>query len=226
MHEVMTIVAARQPFASIDIHNNTGANPHYACLNRLDEPSLHLARLFGRTVVYFTRPTGVQSAAASAICPAVTVECGLVGAANAVGHAAEFVEAALALAHFPDSPVPDHDIDLLQTFAILKVPPGASFSFDGTDAELRFRSDLDRLNFSELEAGTSFGRLGGGARHRLDVVPGGEVETKEEYFEYPDAEIRLARRAIPAMLTLDSEAVRLDCLGYLMHRIGRDGRQI
>jgi hypothetical protein len=28
------------------------------------------------------------------------------------------------------------------------------------------------------------------------------------------------------MLTLDPRAVRLDCLGYLMHRIGRDGRRI
>ncbi len=42
----------------------------------------------------------------------------------------------------------------------------------------------------------------------------------------PDGEIRLSQRAIPAMLTLDPNAVRLDCLGYLMHRIGRDGRRI
>ena len=28
------------------------------------------------------------------------------------------------------------------------------------------------------------------------------------------------------MMTLDPAAVRLDCLGYLMHRIGRDGRRI
>jgi hypothetical protein len=28
------------------------------------------------------------------------------------------------------------------------------------------------------------------------------------------------------MLTVDPNAVRLDCLGYLMHRIDRNGRRI
>jgi uncharacterized protein len=32
--------------------------------------------------------------------------------------------------------------------------------------------------------------------------------------------------AIPAMMMLYPAAIGLDCLGYLMHRIGRDGRRI
>lgn len=44
--------------------------------------------------------------------------------------------------------------------------------------------------------------------------------------EYGGGDIRLSQRAIPAMLTLDPNAVRLDCLGYLMHRIRRDGVRI
>lgn len=74
MRQVTDIVRKAQPFASIDIHNNTGRNPHYACVNELAEPFLHLARLFSRTVVYFKKPLGVQSAAIAGICPAVTVE--------------------------------------------------------------------------------------------------------------------------------------------------------
>ena len=54
-------------FASIDIHNNTGLNPHYGCVNRLDPPFLHLATLFSRIVVYFKRPLGVQSAAFASV---------------------------------------------------------------------------------------------------------------------------------------------------------------
>ena len=76
---VVEIVRREQPFASIDIHNNTGRNPHYACVNSFDEAHLHLARLFSRTVVYFEEPVGVQSAALAPICPAVTVECGRAG---------------------------------------------------------------------------------------------------------------------------------------------------
>ncbi|MCB1484295.1 MAG: succinylglutamate desuccinylase/aspartoacylase family protein [Hyphomicrobiaceae bacterium] len=223
MREVVEMVRASNPFASIDIHNNTGNNPHYACLNELTDPYLHLARLFSRTIVYFKKPLGVQSAAMARICPAVTVECGRVGGTAGVDHAAEFIHAALAMSHFPHASLPEGDVDLLQTRAIVKVSPEATFSFDGGQADFRFRADLDHLNFSELKAGTSFGALGGTGTHRLDVVPCGEFTLRGEYFDYQGGEIRLARPAIPSMLTLDPNAVRLDCLGYLMQRIARDG---
>ena len=119
------IAASCRPFASIDIHNNTGTNPHYACVNRLEEPVLHLARLFGRTVVYFTKPTGVQSAALSRICPAVTVECGRSGAPTGQPMRQSSSTAALALSHFPDHPVPDRDSTDADV-AIVKVPAEAS----------------------------------------------------------------------------------------------------
>ena len=64
------------PYANIDIHNNTGNNPHYACITSLNDRYLHLARLFSRTIVHFKKPVGVQAAALAAICPAVTIECG------------------------------------------------------------------------------------------------------------------------------------------------------
>ncbi len=226
MADVTEIVRRAKPFASIDIHNNTGHNPHYACVNRLDERYFHLARLFSRTVVYFRKPEGVQSAALADICPAVTVECGRVGGAAGTAHAADFIASALALSHIPDHALADHDLDLMQTFAIAKVPGEAHFSFDGSDADFRLRPDLDHLNFSELEAGTSFGTLGAGGRGRLEILPGGDCAEAGEYFDYSNGEIRLAREAIPAMLTLDPNAVRLDCLGYLMHRIDRSGRML
>jgi succinylglutamate desuccinylase len=226
MREVVDIVRSAGPFASIDIHNNTGNNPHYACLNRLDDQFLQLARLFSRTVVYFNKPVGVQSAALAALCPAVTVECGRVGGAAGIDHAAEFIASALAMSQFPVHPVAETDIDLLRTFAIVTIPPDASFSYGGADADFRLRGDLDHLNFSELDPGTVFGCLGAGKTRRLDVLPGADFASAEPYFDYAGGEIRLAQRAIPAMLTLDPDAVRLDCLGYLMHRIDRQGRRI
>lgn len=226
MRQVVEIAREHAPFASIDIHNNTGNNPHYACVNRLDDPFLHLARLFGRTVVYFNKPVGVQSAALAEICPAVTVECGRIGAAAGVAHAADFVESALALTHFPDHPLSEADIDLLQTFAIVKVPADATLSYDGSDADFRLRGDLDHLNFSELDVGISFGCRGGAGDREFEIVPGHDFAVADSYFDYSGPELRLARRAVPSMLTVDERAVRLDCLGYLMHRIGRDGRRI
>lgn len=224
VRNVVELVRSKAPFASIDIHNNTGHNPHYACINRLQEKHFHFARLFSRTVVYFTRPVGVQSAALAEICPAVTIECGR-GTARDVLHAAEFIDSALAMRRFPGHPVPAGDLDLLRTFAIIKVPPDASFSFDGSESDFRFRADLDRLNFSELETGTLLGFVGGNGARRLQVLPGDKFTPIEQYFAYAQGEIRLSQRAIPAMLTLDIDAVRLDSLGYLMHRIERDGRR-
>ena len=77
-----------------------------------------------------------------------------------------------------------------------------------------------------LRAGLPLRIVGANGARKLDVLPGGELAVIEPYFEYVDGAIRLSRRAIPAMLTIDPQAVRLDSLGYLMHRIGRDGRRI
>jgi uncharacterized protein len=226
MRHVVELVARHQPFASIDIHNNSGYNPHYACVDSFAEHHLHLARLFSRTVVYFEQPVGVQSGALAKICPATTVECGRAGDEPSVKHAAEYVHATLTMQRFPDHPVPDGDLDLMRTFAIIKVPPDATFSYDGGDADFRLRSDLDRLNFSELDPGTAFGTLGNGRERRLQILPAVNGAIAPTYFDYAGGDILLSQRAIPAMLTLDPTAVRLDCLGYLMHRIGRDGRPV
>lgn len=225
MRQVVDYVSARAPFASIDIHNNTGFNPHYACVNRLENEFFHLARLFSRTVVYFEEPVGVQSAAMAPVCPAVTVECGKAGVGSATAHAAGFVEACLALSHLPDHPLPASDLDLLRTFAIMKVPTSFAFTFDGGEAAIRFRQDIDTLNFSELPPGTSFGRIDTAAGARLEIVPDPEA-APGDYFDYRSGEIVLTKSAIPAMLTKDPDAVRLDCLGYLMHRIGLDGKRL
>jgi uncharacterized protein len=223
MRTVVDIVERERPFASIDVHNNTGHNPHYACVSSFDDAHLQLARLFSRTVVYFQQPLGVQSAALAPICPAVAVECGRAGDAAGVTHAAELIGSALTMERLPDHPVPDGDLDLMRTLAIIKIPPDASFSFDGSEADFRLRDDLDRLNFSELDRGTLFGTLGRNASRRLQVLAVDGVAARGDYFEYVGRDIRIAQRGIPAMLTVDPAAVRLDCLGYLMHRIGRDG---
>ena len=221
LRELTDIVRAAAPFASIDVHNNTGHNPHYACVSSIADAHLQLARLFGRTVIHYQRPLGVQSAELAPLCPAVAVECGRAGEPGSVPHAVEFIEAALALQHFPTHPIAERDLDLMETHAIVRVPPAASLSYDGSDADFRLRADLDLLNFSELEAGTRFGQLGGSGTQRFEIVPGDTGSTPPPYFDYTHGEIRLAQRAIPAMLTLDARAVRLDCLGYLMRRIKR-----
>ena len=154
MQQVVESMSQRHPFASVDIHNNTGINPHYACVNRLDPRFLHLANLFGRTVVYFLRPKGVQSMALAELCPAVTLECGKVGQTHGIEHAQTYLDACLHLSEHPQHPVAEQDIDLFHTVAQVKVPEGISFSFSPGDSDIVFMPDLDHLNFRELPEGS------------------------------------------------------------------------
>jgi len=223
-HALMVAVVAemerRRPFAAIDVHNNTGTNPHYACVNRIDHRYLHLATLFSRTVVYFTRPRGVAAMAMGNLCPSVTVECGKPGQPHGTEHVREFLDAALHLSDIPVHPVALHDIDLFHTVLILKVAERCRFGFGGSDpgADLDFLPDLDRMNFRELPPGTCLARVRG---DRLDCLQAWDERGRDrvaDYFTIEQGELRTRRAVMPSMFTLDARVVRQDCLGYLMER--------
>lgn len=220
MAQVVEIMRGRKPFASIDIHNNTGFNPHYACVNRLETPFLHLAHLFSRTVVYFLRPRGVQSMAFAELCPAVTLECGKVGQARGVEHAEEYLAACLHLSEHPQHPISPHDIDLFHTVARVSVSPRASIGFSPAGGDIVFEPDLDRLNFQELPAGTPFGRIEGDDLQLLDVRDEQGRQVLGDYFGVNDGRLCLQRTVMPSMLTKDIDIIRQDCLCYLMERYG------
>ncbi len=112
---VLEEIRQRQVFASIDIHNNTGLNPHYACVNRTEAAWLHLATLFSRTVVYFTRPSSVLSLAMASFSPSVTLECGQAGDPHGTQHALDYLEACLHLSHLPERELPPGDISTCST---------------------------------------------------------------------------------------------------------------
>lgn len=218
VREVLERVRASGAFACIDIHNTTGINPHYASLRRIDYQSLQLAALFGRTVVYYRRPKGVLIAAFSDLCPAVTVECGKPGQEQGVAHALDYVDACLHLSEIPNHAVAVHDIDLFHTIATVKVPASLSFGFTDDNVDIRFVNDLDHLNFRELPVETTFGWVRSGSNARLHVRDESGMDASERFFNLQDGEIRTRLPVIPALLTLSVQAIRQDCLCYLMER--------
>ncbi len=218
MQRVVDSMAHRGVFASVDMHNNTGVNPHYACVNVLDNRFLHLATLFSRIVVYFIRPLGVQSMAMARLCPAVTLECGKVGQMHGVVHAQEYLDACLHLSELPVAPVPEHDIDLFHTVAQVKIPETLSFSVNGNAADLLLSAELDRLNFRELAAGTALARVDPGCAACLDVRDEDGRDVAARFFEVTDEELCFRIPVMPSMLTLDEQVIRQDCLCYLMER--------
>lgn len=218
MHDIVECMAKRQVFASIDVHNNTGLNPHYACVNVIGDDFLHLAALFGRTVVYFTDPCQVASRAMAQLCPSVTLECGKVGQQHGVDHAIDYLDACLHLHEFPSHPVAGHDVDLFHTVATVKLSGEVSFGFDEADVELDFAADIEFMNFRELTAGTSFGRYHGDGDLPLVVTDGNGKRVDGKFFKLVDGEILLRSALMPSMLTRDKLVIRQDCLCYLMER--------
>jgi succinylglutamate desuccinylase len=218
MEEVLSRMADREVFASIDVHNNTGINPHYACVNVLEHRSLHLAALFGRTVVYFVRPRGVASMALAAIGPSVTLECGKVGQHHGVDHAVDYLRACLQLSEIPDHPVAAHDIDLYHTVAVVRVAPGHSFGFGPGSEPIRFPRQLDSMNFRELPVGSLMAECGPGLAYPLDVRDETDQPVFERYFAMEEDRLVTRVPVMPSMLTCDPEVIRQDCLCYLMER--------
>ncbi|MCA1779710.1 MAG: M14 family metallopeptidase [Xanthomonadaceae bacterium] len=207
-----------KPFASIDIHNNTGENPHYAAVNKIDAQRLNLATRFSRTVVYFTEPGGVQSDAFGQFCPAVTLECGLPGMRGGTDHAMAYLESVLNMDYLSEQFPQPEDLDLFKVAAVVKIPPECSFTFGSEPADLSFEAGIDKLNFSELPPGTRFARTRGNGRSLLALDTEGEDCTQNWFCEV-DGSLLTQRPAMPAMLTTQADAIRQDCLCYLMERI-------
>jgi gamma-glutamyl:cysteine ligase YbdK (ATP-grasp superfamily) len=226
MRHVVWEMRARRVFASIDLHNNTGTNPYYACVTRPDPANLQLAVLFGRNAVFFQRPHGVQSSAFLALCPSVTCECGRVGDQGGVEHAAKFLDACLHLAEIPRHLPADGDLHLFHTIATINVDHRHRFTFSDDGAarrhvefDLVLRGNLERLNFQELGVATPLGWSKLRSPSPLYVTDQAGRNVTDDFLEI-DKEgcVRLRQFVIPAMLTCDPAAIRQDCLGYLMER--------
>ncbi|MEN9204457.1 MAG: hypothetical protein Q6K70_01460 [Thermostichales cyanobacterium DRC_bins_46] len=215
---VIAILKQEGVFACVDVHNNTGRNPHYACVAQLDPQTLQLATLFGRTVLYFTEASGVQTMALSQLAPSVTLECGKPDHPHGIHHAYQYLQDCLHLDHIPNRPVPAQDLHLLHTIATLKIPEHLSFGFGAAAVDvmdLAFPEDLDELNFQECPPHTPIARLR--TPHAYLEVRDPQGQEVSERFFYTDGDYLLTRQTlVPAMLTLNSRIIRQDCLGYLL----------
>jgi succinylglutamate desuccinylase len=220
--QVLDEMRKRKPFASIDIHNNTGLNPHYACINKLGQSFFHLAALFSRTAVYFTYPKGVQSSAFSEICPAVTLECGKPGQKQGTEHALEFIESCLHLSEHPQHPIAHSDIELFHTVAQVKIRENCSFSYQQSDVDLALDPDLDHMNFTELPTGTVIGISKSTLQPPVIASNDDGEEVTNCYFNLKDNDLIIKKPLMPAMLTLDERVIEQDCFCYLMERMPYD----
>jgi succinylglutamate desuccinylase len=216
--EIVAIMKQKHTFASIDIHNNTGLNPHYACINKLNNCFLQLASFFSRLIVYFTRPKGVQSAVFAEFCPAVTLECGKPGQQYGVEHAFDFLDTILHLEELSNNAVNLKNIDLFHTVARVEIKENVDFSFQN-QASLMLNTDLERMNFTEIPAGTALGKVNHPTPLPLTAKNEQGLDVSTDFFSITNLELQINRQTMPSMLTLNEQVIRQDCLCYLMERI-------
>jgi succinylglutamate desuccinylase len=218
MQSVLNIMREREIFVSIDIHNNNGLNPHYACINKLDEHYLKLAREFSRTVIYFIRPTGVQSLAFAEMCPAVTLECGQPGDEYGIQLTTQYVDKILQLDSLDIDTDIEKNMDLYHTAGIIKIPDEVDFSFNNEEADIEFIQGIERTNFEEIMHDTLLGTVNTEITKPLIVLDEEGRDIFDQYFYIKDNGLYTKTSLVPAMLTTAKNIVRLDCLCYLMER--------
>jgi len=216
--EVTASARAAQPFASVDIHNNTGANPFYGCANTLQSTTLSLAALFSRIAVLYRNPPTTQSMAFMQFCPAVAIECGQIGNVAGTARAIAFIDTLLHLDHLPPRAPPAHDLSLYETIGRVLVDDACSFTFADEDCDLQLRPDLEQKNFSEMTEGEVWGRARC-AHMPLRVLDENDRDLTTDFFERRGDWIQLRKPSVPAMLTSQREIIRQDCLGYLMQTL-------
>ena len=208
-----------RPLACIDVHNNTGLNPHYAAVNRIRSDYLRLASLFSSKVVYFTMPTGTLSHSMSEFCPSLTLECGQAGEIHGTDHSLEFLETCLNLDEISLQPVDADAVHLFHMVATVFIRPEVLFGFGRVPTDLALRDELDHYNFCELPPGTSFGQLNNGVLNPLIARDTEGQDVTANFFSFDQEQVTTVREVMPSMLTLDRRVIQQDCLCYLMERI-------
>jgi len=214
MQRVIEIAHGLPLFAAVDVHNNTGRNPHYACITDPRPENRHLAAMFNRVAIVF-RQRGVSTMAFNGICPAVTLECGLPGDPDGIEHARRYLERLLRLDELPRRPLARDELQLVESHLMLRVPEHVSFEFDpDADVDLRFAADFENRNFKLLDPRQVFGytRL---ERPLLAIDTDGHDLT-HEILRIEEGRIYLNNTLMPAMITRDKLVVRQDCLCHLL----------
>ena len=214
--QVMEKITENELFAALDLHNNTGKNPPYGCISVVNEKNKYLSSFFNHIAMVFHTPKGVSTMAFDDICPAITLECSTPGNPLGIDKAVALIDDLMHMDHFPEKPLPSHDLQLVHNNAVLKVADNVNFGFEDDEGnfELTLVENFDRHNFTRLETSEVF------AHTTLDkpLIATAEdgTDITDELISNDNGAISLKKPLMPAMITLDKRIILQDCLCYLL----------
>jgi len=217
---VLGAMGERSIFATVDLHNNTGRNPHYSVVTDFETSNLGLALLFSDKAVYVQEPDTVLTRVMAQLGPSVALELGPIGDIRCEERAYDYITRLMALESIPSARA--EDLCLFRSQARIHIKDDVSFSFaDDPKAEgsLILTAGMEAVNFHEIPAGTCFGQSACKLTDVFQVLDAKRQDVTDKFFTQQDNKILLKQSVVPSMYTTDSVVVRQDCLCYLMERI-------
>ena len=208
-------IAQGQPlFAALDIHNNTGRNPHYACITDANARNQNLAAMFNRiAMVYHYK--GVCTMAFDGFCPAATLECGIPGDPTGIDHACALVEDLLTLEALPEEEPSRAQLHLVESHLHVHIPDHVSYEFDvDADADLNFAADIEARNFTLMDPRQVFAHTR--VARPITVLDTNQHDVTDEVLRVEGGNIYFNQTLMPAMITRDKLVIQQDCLCHLL----------
>lgn len=206
-------------FACVDVHNNTGKNPLYGCVNFLQESFIKLAGLFGSHIIYFTEPHNVLSNAFAQFCPSVTIEAGLPGEEEGIVNIEKYLKQVIELDSFSSIELNDEK-EVFQSLARIIVGEGVTVDFENSDTsecDFSFIPNIDERNFTILPRNTHLGFVKDISK--IKVIGNEGQDLTEDYLKRVNGELLTNRMFMPSMFTKNVKVLKSDCLGYVMEKV-------
>ncbi|MDA8791751.1 succinylglutamate desuccinylase/aspartoacylase family protein [Bacteriovoracaceae bacterium] len=214
--QIIDYAKEKDPVCCIDIHNNTGKNPFYSCINKTDRQFLYLGSLFSKNIVFFTEPHEVLSMAFAQFCPSITIEAGLSGEEKGLNILQ--VKLQLLISHEAVPELPHFEnVKVFHSYARLRFKHGTKVDFEfnsDSESDYSLKSELEEFNFKHLKAGETVAYHQG---NDLFWVESNEGENLfNDFFYLEGNELKVKKEFVPAMLTKNKDVIRDDCFGYIM----------
>ncbi len=200
--------------ACLDLHNTSGANPHFAVTLPDCIGSELIAGQLAPRVMKLSLESGLIGAM-NMYCPSLVLECGKMGMKSADQIALR------SLTHFLNDSLSleSRDITRYQVSAEVYIKKGLTMDFLGDTLEenhLSLSPQLEDLNFSALGQAVRIGRIDGDGSNGLPFVLS-DHQAARQYFDWDDyGYIWLRPGYTLAMATLHQDNIRNSCLFYVL----------
>ena len=208
--QVISYVEAKRPWFALDIHNNTGPNPHHSIVASVDETTMSAARLFSQTAIFAQQPPGVLTRRTSGFCTSITIEAGLPQDPASATRARDYIKSLWKQGTVPI--IDTTDQELFQNNVRVLIENADTISDDQVP---KFAPKLYRFNFKTIPEGTELARLV--VDHaRLRAVDEDQQDQTRSFLTYKGKNVSLKRDTIMSMYTEDPRIARQDCVCYFL----------